>query len=192
MSESETPPQLDNWTLLACWSLQADRSRMAHFRISSTRFKWNGVLSFLVVLGSAAVGSTLFVSLNSSTKSGWQHWVLASVSSAVAVLAGVQKGSRLEQSAEEHRQAGARWNVILIKISALRARHPEHDLPSDAVDEIATDMERLIQSSPSVSEAQFRHFQIDEAYKCLGVEPPKRRGAVPRVLDRVTALFKRS
>jgi hypothetical protein len=165
---------------------------MAHYNIASTRFKWNGILSFLVIVGSAVVGSALFVSLNSSTKHGWQHWVLASVSVAVAALAGIQRGSRLERSAEEHRQAGAKWNAVLIEVSAIRAKSHGGIPSSEVIDDIAKRIEGIVASSPPIPQSQFERFDIGQAYKCLGVDPPVIPGLFPRIIDRVRSLFRRS
>lgn len=165
---------------------------MAHYRIASNRFQWNAILSFLVVVGSAVVGSALFVSLSSGAQHGWPHWVLAGVSVFVAIIAAIQKGSRLEKSAEEHRQAGARWNGILIELSELRAGSEEGVRTTQAIAEIGKKMEGIIDSSPSIPQAQFRRFGIGQAYECLGIQVPLISGPIPRAADRARLRLRRS
>src|SRR5204862_1912039 len=88
--------------LLEAWQDRARKSAKAHYEEASLRSRLNVALSLAVVIVSAVVGSSIFAAAGHH---GNARWVIGAMSIGAAILVGLQRGTRLTETAEQHRRA---------------------------------------------------------------------------------------
>lgn len=153
--------------LLDVWGERAQKSSEVHYRIASSKMRWNGILAFAVVAASTFVGSTMFVKLDDSFSGGWR-WVLAIVSVATATLAGLQRTLRLAEAGEKHRAAGARWDSIFNRLCVALTQYDDaNPPPRSELAEIERRMGELVKESPYIPQRWFRRVGLAQTYARL-------------------------
>ena len=104
--------------LLQGWSLHVRKQREKH-DLAATRYDWyNRLLSGVVAVLSAVVGTAVFTSLEKQVD-GWIRIVAGLLSFLAAVLSSVTTSFNFAQRAEAHRAAGVRYKCVLRELEQL-------------------------------------------------------------------------
>ena len=164
---------VDSWTpeleqLLSNWQRRMDACQHAYY-LEAERYKrlhlWLGIPA---VIFSTVVGTAVFATLESQSVGISARVIVALVSIAAAVLAGLQTFLRLSEAAMAHAQAGDWYSAIKRDIEQLLAhRRDERGNAKTCTDALRKEMNKVGQKSPELRESLWmdiaRRYGIDGA-----------------------------
>jgi hypothetical protein len=119
-----------------------------HYRAALRYSKCHFWLGVPTVFLAAIVGTSVFATLQSKPDLAWQI-VIGLMSIAAAVLSALQSFLNLNEKAEKHRTAGARYNAIGRELEQLLAQDETWSLLTD----IRGRIDKLAEESPHIPEA---------------------------------------
>ena len=163
----------DSWTLeleqlLSTWHRRMDACQHAYY-LEAERYKhWHFWLGIPAVILSTVVGTAVFATLENQSVNITARVIIALVSIAAAVLAGLQTFLRLSETAAAHAQAGDWYAAIKRDIEQLRAlRRDERGSAKTCTDTLRKEMNKVSQKSPELRESLWteisKRYGIDGA-----------------------------
>jgi len=170
----------DSWTpeleqLLSTWHRRMDACQHAYYLEAERYKRWHLWLGIPAVIFSTVVGTAVFATLESQTVEISARVIIALVSIAAAVLAGLQTFLRLSEAAAAHGQSGDWYSAIKRDIEKLRAlRREERGHAKTCTDVLRKEMNKVGQKSPELRESLW----IDIA-KRYGIEGAQGGGLPP-------------
>jgi hypothetical protein len=163
----------DSWTpeleqLLATWHRRMDACQHAYYLEAERYKRWHFWLGIPAVILSTVVGTAVFATLENQAVSIPARVIIALVSIAAAVLAGLQTFLRLSETAAEHAHAGDWYAAIKRDIEQLRAlRREERGSARACTDTLRKEMNKAGQKSPELRESLWtdvaKRYGIDGA-----------------------------
>jgi hypothetical protein len=172
----------DSWTpeleqLLATWHRRMDACQHAYYLEAERYKRWHFWLGVPAVIFSTVVGTAVFATLENQAVAISARVIIALVSIAAAVLAGLQTFLRLSETAAAHAQAGDWYAAIKRDIEQLRAlRRDERGSAKTCTDTLRKEMNKASQKSPELRESLW--MDIAKRYGIDGAEaggPPTGR-----------------
>jgi hypothetical protein len=145
--------------LLEAWQDRARKSARAHYEEASIRARLNLVLSLAVVIFSAVVGSSIFAAAG---RHGDARYVIGALSIGAGIVVGLQRGTRLTETSEQHRRAGSEWDK-LFNYLAEKLADPDAELGT-AADRARKWMETLVGESPVIPQRRFKNVGLAASY----------------------------
>ncbi|HYR91612.1 MAG TPA: SLATT domain-containing protein [Terriglobia bacterium] len=148
----------DSWTpeldqLLSTWHRRMDACQHAYYLEAERYKRWHLWLGIPAVIFSTVVGTAVFATLESQVDIS-ARVIVALVSIAAAVLAGLQTFLRLSEAAAAHAQAGDWYAAIKRDIEQLRAlRRDERGSAKTCTDVLRKEMNKVSQKSPELRES---------------------------------------
>jgi len=148
----------DSWTpeleqLLSTWHRRMDACQHAYYLEAERYKRWHLWLGVPAVIFSTVVGTAVFATLESQSVGISARVIVALVSIAAAVLAGLQTFLRLSESAAAHGQSGDWYAAIKRDIEQLRAlRRDERGHAKTCTDALRKEMNKVGQKSPELRE----------------------------------------
>lgn len=171
--EASARNQADSWTpeleqLLSTWHRRMDACQHAYYLEAERYKRWHFRLGIPAIVLSTVVGTAVFASLENQSVSISARVVIALVSIAAAVLAGLQTFLRLSETAAEHAHAGDWYAAIKRDIEQLRAlRREERGSARACTDTLRKEMNKAGQKSPELRESLWmdvaKRYGIDGA-----------------------------
>ena len=163
----------DSWTpeleqLLATWHRRMDACQHAYYLEAERYKRWHFWLGIPAVIFSRVVGTAVFATLESQSVGIPARVIVALVSIAAAVLAGLQTFLRLSETAAAHAHAGDWYAAIKRDIEQLRAlRRDERGHAKTCTDTLRKEMNKVGQKSPELRESLWidiaKRYGIDGA-----------------------------
>jgi hypothetical protein len=172
----------DSWTpeleqLLSAWHRRMEACQHAYYLEAERYKRWHFWLGIPAVIFSTVVGTAVFATLENQSVSISARVVIALVSIAAAVLAGLQTFLRLSETAAAHGHAGDWYSAIKRDIEQLRAlRRDERGSAKACTDTLRKEMNKAGQKSPELSESLW--MEVAKRYGIDGAEaggPPTGR-----------------
>jgi hypothetical protein len=169
------------YNLVDLWGTRARRTEAAHYQIAASYLRRNQYLSFAVIVLSATTGSGSFATLSTSAPKPVLRFVFGVIGIVAAVLAGLNRSLRYGERAEENRQAGSRWALIVSSaekvITGLQANTniPDADLAKQ-IDDLKSQIDDAGQRSPSIPQGFIKKAGVSDAYRW---KLPSRRASRP-------------
>jgi hypothetical protein len=151
------PPVTENELLLK-WIRRARESQKSHYDMADLLAARNRRLGIGVTLVSAAVGTSVFLSLVASADTPLVRIAVGLVSIAIAVSSALQTFLRYAERAEAHRSSGARYGGVRRRLEAIYAGDPGAR-EGNYMNEVREALDRLAEDSPSVPPRVFRRTQ---------------------------------
>jgi len=148
----------DSWTpeleqLLSTWHRRMDACQHAYYLEAERYKRWHLWLGVPAVIFSTVVGTAVFATLENQSVGISARVIVALVSIAAAVLAGLQTFLRLSESAAAHGQSGDWYAAIKRDIEQLRAlRRDERGHAKTCTDALRKEMNKVGQKSPELRE----------------------------------------
>jgi hypothetical protein len=148
----------DSWTpelerLLSTWHRRMDACQHAYYLEAERYKRWHLWLGIPAVIFSTVVGTAVFATLENQVGIS-ARVIVALVSIAAAVLAGLQTFLRLSETAAAHAQAGDWYAAIKRDIEQLRAlRRDERGHAKTCTDVLRKEMNKVSQKSPELRES---------------------------------------
>ena len=148
----------DSWTpeleqLLSAWHRRMEACQHAYYLEAERYKRWHLWLGIPAVIFSTVVGTAVFATLENQVGIS-ARVVVALVSIAAAVLAGLQTFLRLSETAAAHAQAGDWYSAVKRDIEQLRAlRRDERGHAKTCTDVLRKEMNKVAQKSPELRES---------------------------------------
>ena len=164
----------DSWTpeleqLLSTWHRRMDACQHAYYLEAERYKRWHFWLGIPAVIFSTVVGTAVFATLENQVSIS-ARVIVALVSIAAAVLAGLQTFLRLSEAAAAHAQAGDWYAAIKRDIEQLRAlRRDERGSAKTCTDVLRKEMNKVSQKSPELRESLW--MTVARRYGIDGAEP---------------------
>jgi len=149
----------DSWSpeleqLLSTWHRRMDACQHAYYLEAERYRRWHFWLGIPAVVFSTVVGTAVFATLENQSVGISARVIIALVSIAAAVLAGLQTFLRLSETAAAHGQAGDWYASIKRDIEQLRAlRREERGSARTCTDTLRKEMSKVGQKSPELRES---------------------------------------
>ena len=121
-----------------------------HYRAALRYSKWHFWLGIPTVFLTTIVGTSVFASLQTKPDLIWQI-VIGLMSIAAAILSALQSFLNINEKAEKHRSAGARYNAIGRELEQLLAQ----DNSWEPLTEIRKRIDKLAEESPHIPESVY-------------------------------------
>jgi len=173
---------MDSWTpeleqLLSTWHRRMDACQHAYYLEAERYKRWHFWLGVPAVILSTVVGTAVFATLENQAVGIMPRVIVALVSIAAAVLAGLQTFLRLSEMAAAHAQAGDWYAAIKRDIEQLRAlRREERGSAKACTDTLRKEMNKAGQKSPELRESLWmdiaRRYGLESSE--AGAPPPGR------------------
>jgi hypothetical protein len=164
----------DSWTpeleqLLSTWHRRMDACQHAYYLEAERYKRWHFWLGIPAVVFSTVVGTAVFATLENQAVAISARVIIALVSIAAAVLAGLQTFLRLSETAAAHAQAGDWYAAIKRDIEQLRAlRRDERGNAKTCTDTLRKEMNKVGQKSPELRESLWtdiaKRYGIDSSH----------------------------
>lgn len=157
--EASPSSHADSWTpeleqLLATWHRRMDACQHAYYLEAERYKRWHFWLGIPAVVFSTVVGTAVFATLENQAVGISARVIVALVSIAAAVLAGLQTFLRLSETAAAHAHAGDWYAAIKRDIEQLRAlRRDERGHAKACTDVLRKEMNKVSQKSPELRES---------------------------------------
>jgi hypothetical protein len=161
----------DSWTpeleqLLSAWHRRMEACQHAYYLEAERYKRWHLWLGVPAVVLSTVVGTAVFATLENQSVGISARVIVALVSIAAAVLAGLQTFLRLSDAAVAHGHAGDWYAAIKRDIEQLRAlRREERGHAKTCTDVLRKEMNKAGQKSPELRESLWtdiaRRYGID-------------------------------
>ena len=165
----------DSWTpeleqLLAAWHRRTEACQHAYYLEAERYKRWHFWLGIPAVIFSTVVGTAVFATLENQAVGISARVIVALVSIAAAVLAGLQTFLRLSETAAAHAQAGDWYAAIKRDVEQLRAlRRDERGNARTCTDTLRKEMNKVSQKSPELRESLW--MDIAKRYGIEGADP---------------------
>jgi hypothetical protein len=149
----------ESWTpeveqLLSTWHRRMDACQHAYYLEAERYKRWHFWLGVPAVILSTIVGTAVFATLENQSVGITARVIIALVSIAAAVLAGLQTFLRLSETAAEHAHAADWYSAIKRDIEQLRAlRREERGSAKACTDTLRKEMNKVAQKSPELRES---------------------------------------
>lgn len=173
--EANPGTHADSWTpeveqLLATWLKRMDACQHAYYLEAERLKRWHFWLGIPAVIFSTVVGTAVFATLENQAVAVPARVIVALVSIAAAVLAGLQTFLRLSESAAEHAHAADWYAAIKRDIEQVRALRREERGPAKAsIDSLRKEMNKAGQKSPELRESLW--MEVAKRYGLEAGEP---------------------
>ena len=157
--DSSTRDHTDSWTpeleeLLSTWHRRMDACQHAYYLEAERYKRWHFWLGVPAVILSSIVGTAVFATLEKESLGIVTRVIIALVSIAAAVLAGLQTFLRLSEMSAAHAQAGDWYAAIKRDIEQLRAlRREERGSARACTDVLRKEMNKAGQKAPELRES---------------------------------------
>jgi len=156
--QAEYRPPVDENELLLKWIRRARESQKSHYDMADLLAARNRLLGIGVTVVSAAVGTSVFLSLVAQADTPLVRIVVGLVSIAIAVSSALQTFLRYSERAETHRAAGARYGGVRRRLEAIYAGDAGAR-EGNYMNEVRDALDRLAEDSPSVPPRVFKRTQ---------------------------------
>jgi len=142
----------NNLELLTDWLRRLKETQAAHYESSKPLAGYNLALGIPVVVLTAFVGTSVFATLEKDVEPLIKIAV-GLISVTAAILSSLQTFLRFSERAEQHRSTAARSGVVRRQIEQLIAGGDWSNIPSDKIDKIRNEIDRISESAPSIKES---------------------------------------
>ena len=174
----------DSWTpeleqLLSAWHRRMEACQHAYYLEAERYKRWHFWLGIPAVIFSTVVGTAVFATLENQAVAISARVIIALVSIAAAVLAGLQTFLRLSETAAAHAQAGDWYAAIKRDIEQLQAlRAQERGDAKSCTDALRKEINKVGQKSPELRESlwtKVAHRYGIEEFPALGPRGTRNR-----------------
>jgi hypothetical protein len=150
------PEPVDGNELLRFWLLHAHKGRDRHDKAARRNDKFFYWLGVPAVILSAAVGTSIFATLNAQVGSEFKV-ILGLVSIAAAILLSLQTFANFGSRAESHRLAGVKYKIVIRELEQILAGPLQQCLENaEFLNNLRSRLDSLETEAPIVPESIYR------------------------------------
>jgi hypothetical protein len=134
--------------LLGTWYKRAEACHKCHFLASHRYSKYNYLIGIPTILFTAAVGTSVFASLSTTSRSVLATIIIGFFSILATILSSLQTFLGFSEHADRHRDAGVKYGIIGRKMELLLNENTMPNQPEALA--LKKDLDELATASPKI------------------------------------------